>query len=348
MPSAAVVVLPSSVFEPQPARPKVRAAISIARTSAIILFFINNPPIFKLTAIKEGELLINGVDIYDVRGIVPGRFGNIGDEKYPDSDYYINIIKNNLPDYNVLMKQTTNLKKTLQKKIGVICQWEFGEQSGLVEVHTQGTSTLNYALPNFKFTFLDNVGKKLKLGLIPNEKNGGYYIENTLTAKADYMDSSHLNNTPTAMFFNRVVQSAAFHSEEEGKEFDYRSPSAVENGLDAIEGFPIILQIKDIDETSHEVSEIFVNYGSFMLNIDKTGDNLKFKPSSLINDTCISFEGTSNDDSKGLSSRFIITQALTTDFNNIHNLINTEDPINWYYNNLVDGEYRLEYTKVKT
>lgn len=304
-------------------------------------------PIFKLTAVKEGEMLINGNDIYSVRGIIPGRFGNIGEEKYPDSEYYINIIKNNLRDYNVLMSQTTNLKKILQKKIGVICRWKFGEQSGLVEVHTQGTSTLNYALPNFKFTFLDQQGKKLKLGLVPNEKNGGYYIENTLTAKADYMDSSHLNNTPTAMFFNRIVQSPAFHSEEVGKEFDYRSPSAVEGGLDAIEGFPIILQIKDIDKTTSEISDTFVNYGSFMLNIDKTGDNLKFKPSSLTNDTCISFEGTSNADEVGLSSRFVITQALENDFNTIHTLINTE-PINWYYNQLVDGEYRLHYTKVRT
>ena len=36
------------------------------------------------------------------------------------------------------------------------------------------------------------------------------YNESILTAKADYMDSSHLNNTPTATYYNKIIHSGFF------------------------------------------------------------------------------------------------------------------------------------------
>jgi hypothetical protein len=65
------------------------------------------------------------------------------------------------------------LKKALQKSRGVLCSYRYLFEgnvidSGIVEVHTQGTSTLDYRLPNFKFTFLnsDNLGKKKKVTFV--------------------------------------------------------------------------------------------------------------------------------------------------------------------------------------
>lgn len=300
-------------------------------------------PVFKLTAIPYSDTTDEESEyyqIYEKRKITPGKFGDIGVEKYNDSDANLNNIKNNISSYNVLMSQTTKLKKLLQKKIGVICSWEYNDGNGniyegIVEVHTQGTSTLDYALPNFKFTFLVKDGneyKKLKNSIVGS-------LESVLTAKADYMDSSHLNNTPTAMFYNRVVQSDVFHGTENGVSYDYRSPSAQNGGYDAIEGIPVILEIQDIDSSN------YVNYGSFMLNIDKTGNALKF---DLPDTECISFEGTSNEQNSGLSSRFTISPSVSIPFDVINTLIQGEGE-SWY-SNAVDSNSNpiITYTKLNS
>jgi hypothetical protein len=52
------------------------------------------------------------------------------------------------------------------------------------------------------------------------------------------------------------------------------SPSAEQGNLDAIMGFPIVLEISDNAES---MDDIFMNIGSFMLNIDKTGESLGFE-----------------------------------------------------------------------
>jgi hypothetical protein len=140
------------------------------------------------------------------------------------------------------------------------------------------------------------------------------------------MDSSHLNNTPTATYYNKVVHSGFF---EEGE--DLRSPSAQEGGLDAITGIPIIMSIKDVD------SDEFINYGSFMLNIDKTGDALKFQVEENV-DECISFEGTSNAFDSGLSSRFIIPDNMVADFERVNTNISNVQTL---YSTENNGEYRI-------
>jgi hypothetical protein len=85
------------------------------------------------------------------------------------------------------------------------------------------------------------------------------------------MDSSHLNNTPTCNFYNNLVQSLI--SNESFTTFN-GSPSAANGNLDAIMGFPIVLEISD---SAANMSDAFINIGSFMLNVDKTGDSLGFE-----------------------------------------------------------------------
>lgn len=255
-------------------------------------------------------------------------FGTIGlekagsmsayDEHYDDPSYGINR------DYATLFRQNVQIKKPAQKEYGVLCtgNWMVNGQNLLadyvIEVHTQGTSTLNYSVPNFKFTFWEMSGSGDSIvanKAYPNfivksddgEGNVDYYHESVYTAKADYMDSSHLNNTPTCTFFNQLVQNLIADTTSETFASFTGSPSAATGNLDAIVGFPIVLQINDSG------SEDYLNIGSFMLNIDKTGESLGFQVSipvdgedTTIDLECLSFEGTSNDNESGHAGRFII------------------------------------------
>lgn len=260
-------------------------------------------PLLKLKALPlNSPYYTTRNNILGDKAIVPSMFGSLqdGQQKYNES---INLDNPN-DLYNILLKQRTSLKKALQKSRGVLCEYEYEGDTGYVEVHTQGTSTLDYRLPNFKFTFLDNNMNPQKVGFVSG------YSESVLTAKTDYMDSSHLNNTPTATYYNKVIQSGFFNKDG----VDYRSPSAQEGGLDAITGVPIIMSIQDVD------SEEYINYGSFMLNVDKTGDALKFNIEDE-EDECISFEGTSNAAESGLSSRFDIKYEYQSDFSEINSII---------------------------
>jgi hypothetical protein len=65
-----------------------------------------------------------------------------------------------------------------------------------------------------------------------------------------------------------------------------------------------------------------MNIGSFMLNIDKTGDSLGF----VIDDVeCLSLEGTSNDEEVGGAGRFVLPNDTLKDYRNIDGTINTEE-----------------------
>jgi hypothetical protein len=143
----------------------------------------------------------------------------------------------------------------------------------IIEVHTQGTSTLVYPVPNFRFTFW-KVGQDGIERFCPefiSDEKGGYYEESVYTAKADFMDSSHLNNTPTCNFYNTIIHNLI--DDDNFANFE-GSPSARNGGIDAIMGFPIVLEISDDAES---IDDIFLNIGSFMLNVDKTGDALGFE-----------------------------------------------------------------------
>lgn len=232
-----------------------------------------------------------------------------------------------------LVKIDEPLKKKCQKYYGVVCHYYYTNTNnelpnniseiqnnpdwsdGIVTVYTQGTSTLRYSIPNFKFYFKQDFTLKYGDNESINEK--------ILTAKADYMESSHLNNTPTAMLYNKIVKSDIIND---------KSPSASLNNSnynDAIVGSPVKLMIKDRN------SNVYNNFGSFMLNTDKTSDTLGFKlNNSLENEndiTCISYEGTSNDEGSGQASRYIITNSVKNSFDSIYDLITTNgEDGSWY------------------
>lgn len=252
-------------------------------------------------------------------------FGQIGMEKADkmatyDSNYGDHIVDH---DGATLFRQSVNIKKPAQKEYATLCkgQWMVNGtnilEGCIVEVHTQGTSTLVYAVPNFKFTFWRPVGNTVE-EFYPDfiqKPDGTYYQEYIYTAKADFMDSSHLNNTPTCVFYNDLIQDL-IEDDVHFPQFD-GSPSAAEGDLDAIKGFPIVLEISD---NAQSMSDLFVNIGSFMLNIDKTGDSLGFE---VDGQSCLSFEGTSNDNEHGAAGRFIIPDGLT-----LKNYLNPDGTVN--------------------
>ena len=238
------------------------------------------------------------------------KFGTIGSTKAIDMSTYDPYYSSSTIESNAtLFRQNVEIKKPAQKEYAVLCkvQWMGNElQNIIVEVHTQGTSTLVYSIPNFKFTFwrlLGNSVEKYYPEFIKKEDSDEYYQESVYTAKADYMDSSHLNNTPTCNYYNSLIQRLIIDNSIEG------SPSARNGMLDAILGFPIVMEISD---TAVDFNDIFINIGSFMLNIDKTGSSLGFEVDDDGNHlSCISFEGTSNDNNSGASGRFDIPEGTT-------------------------------------
>ena len=100
-----------------------------------------------------------------------------------------------------------------------------------------------------------------------------------------YMEQSHKNNTPTARFYNQVIDALGGES-----------PAKKDGFHDAIDGFPCIVYYNE-----GEGENVLV--GSFMFNIDKEGKELGFE-CDLYDEygevvgngknSCLSFEATAN------------------------------------------------------
>lgn len=253
-------------------------------------------------------------------------FGTIGLPKADNMSAYDNTGDDVMDSPATLFRQSQNIKKPAQKEYCVLCRgsWYVNGtnilENCIIEVHTQGTSTLVYAVPNFKLTFwkvVNEEGTESLERVTPQfiqKENGGYYEESVYTAKADFMDSSHLNNTPTCNFYNKMVQTL-MADDTEFKDFK-GSPSARNGGIDAIVGFPIVIEISD---SASSLTDQFVNIGSFMLNIDKTGDSLGFVTDE---GTCLSLEGTSNLETTGGAGRFILPDTEMKDYRNADGTLN--------------------------
>lgn len=262
---------------------------------------VENEKYFNLiNAVKDGELKHTTV------------FGTIGSTKASSMNAYDPYYSSETIESSAsLFRQSVDIKKPAQKEYTVLCYGKFknDELDCIVEVHTQGTSTLVYSVPNFKFTFWkpNQAGTAVEPyypQFIKKDGTEEYYHEYIYTAKCDYMDSSHLNNTPTCNFYNNLIKSLMDGGDIAG------SPSAQNGGIDAIMGFPIVMEISD---SADSFDTYFTNIGSFMLNVDKTGESLGFEIENP-KQSCISFEGTSNDNQHGAAGRFILTDDRLTYF----------------------------------
>ena len=182
--------------------------------------------------------------------------------------------------------------KAESKKTFVDCVMEYNDGEGNivvydnVDVYLQGTSSLQYPVKNYKIKSWVDQEKTAKFKFAP--PNAPDWVEdNCYTLKCDYMEQSHKNNTPTARFYNQVID-----------ELGGMSPAKRDGYHDAIDGFPCIVYYNEGDADSENVL-----VGSFMFNIDKEGKELGFECDLYDNagnvigngkKSCISYEATAN------------------------------------------------------
>lgn len=217
----------------------------------------------------------------------------------------------------------------LDKVYGVICKYCFTKNTTEIIsfndnkfciVQVQGTSTLAYPVPNFQFTFIkydeDNdkfeLDNSIELDYVTpvfSQENLTFTTktitgETNLVAKADSMDSSHLNNTPTCIYLNSLINKL---NEDNSNNFKFDN-----NYLDAIVGFPILLKIdsrdgNDVDYDVLNKSNSSINYnsyGTFMLNSGKSANNMGLNDKE---NPIFSLEGQSNETKEEAGSPGIFT-----------------------------------------
>ena len=189
--------------------------------------------------------------------------------------------------------------KATSKKTYVDCVMEYDDGAGNIhvfdniDVYLQGTSSLQYPVKNYKIKSWVDAEKTSKLKFVPpGTEELGWVNDSTYTLKCDYMEQSHKNNTPTARFYNQVIDALGG-----------MSPAKFDGYHDAIDGFPCIVYYNEgeVDAEGNPPENVLV--GSFMFNIDKEGKELGFEcdlydeAGEVIGngeDCCISYEATAN------------------------------------------------------
>ena len=190
--------------------------------------------------------------------------------------------------YEDMTKET---KVTLRIKYDPPASGEYGKPFDLplCQVNWQGTSTLAYAVKNYKIRLRDEQNKKYKYAPISHWKE-----ESTFTLKADYMESSHMNNTGTAKIVNQLCKTPIPPQVDDP---DIRT---------AIDGFPILLYIKGRNDQTFRLA------GVYMFNIDKGASNCFGFDKD--NPNCLSYEVSANSDVGAGAFNDYTMSAIHNDF----------------------------------
>ena len=233
----------------------------------------------------------------DSEEIVKNFVADIPDMDEQQAKYLLNY-ENSMPTmyfYGDTSAMTKENKVPLRIKYISGNADEYGASFDLenCQVGWQGTSSLQYAVKNYKIKLKNPDGSKYKYSPF---KNG--ILEDTFCLKADYMESSHANNTGMAKFINDEL-------------YDTKVPPQQTNSKvrTAINGFPIQLYIaKDSASTP-------VYMGVFNFNLDK-GCNKSFGLDNEVTgqENCISFEVSSNSDTSAGAFKNDTDESLRTDF----------------------------------
>ena len=183
-----------------------------------------------------------------------------------------------------------------------------------VAVYLQGTSSLLYPVKNYQFKFYTDAEFKSKdKSMIPPKGLEGTGDTATVTdipwitpsyvytLKCDYMDQSHKNNTPTAKYYDHVLEEVI--GDDNTKYSLAKRVGADEQGnyyyRDSIDGFPVIVYYCENENkdavTLDEVKNNSVYAGTYMWNVDKEGDQLGFKISADVNNSNIDATWFKND-----------------------------------------------------
>lgn len=246
-----------------------------------------------------------------------------------------------------------------------------------VELITQGTSTLRYPIKNWKITLYQNPkegttyyetdeegnqfvntqltsdnwdsdnwdSSKPKKRKVQFKKEEGWSPESKFTLKCDYMESSHLNNTPSCTYYNDIIDTLVDKGKwniedtspaRQGYDIDgnvrtYTDTKNVDRTgyLDAIKGFPCIVNYIDAQGTSHYL-------GTYMFNLDKSAASLGFDVAykdteGYHKSNIVSIEGKANT-TKGAGSFYSIDYW--------------KNNISGYKETVPDGESNDDYTHI--
>ena len=149
-------------------------------------------------------------------------------------------------------------------------------------VEWQGTSSLQYVIKNYKIKLKDDSGNKYKYNPYGETEA---LPESTFCLKADYMESSHANNTGLAKFITKYLY--------QGDTIELSPPRQVYTGVrDTITGFPIRLVINDVQDTGEIITK---DMGIFNFNLDKGCTN-SFGLDTEKYPECVSYEVAANSD----------------------------------------------------
>lgn len=147
-------------------------------------------------------------------------------------------------------------------------------------IEYQGSSTLKYGAKNFEISALEySEGDEINKTILWTPDENIFLPEKSFTLKADIVDSSHSNNVIVGKFVNDYMKSSAFN----------------ENCKTCLEGFPILLFMRDVVEgtsTSIPSNPIFLGIYSFNLG-RKSMYNLGYKNLNIDKCTDISVSNSS-------------------------------------------------------
>lgn len=238
-----------------------------------------------------GDCTIYGVKVYDRAldsdEILTNFIADIRDKKEQKKKFDFNY-NNAMPTmyfYGDTSEMTKDQKVPLRIKYVSTNDKLYGSSFDLEDcsVNWQGTSSLQYAVKNYKIRLIGADGKKFKRSL-----REGMIPESTFCLKADYMDSSHANNTGVARIVNRYLYETPLPPQKDN-----------ENVVAAVDGFPIKLYIND------ELA------GVYNFNLDKGNeDSFGFDPD--LYPECVSYEVVANtDQTAGAFNKWTSSTGIT-------------------------------------
>lgn len=244
--------------------------------------------------------LFGNCEIYSIRiyeralsgdEIVQNHIADIPELDVQEEKYRLNF-ENTMPTmyfYGDTSAMTKDTKVPLHIRYISTDAGKYGESFDLVNcpVSWQGTSSLQYAVKNYKIKLTNQDGSKYKYTPYPNG-----IPESTFCLKADYMESSHANNTGMAKFINDKLYSEKVPPQQ-------TNPKV----RTTIDGFPIQLYIAQSD------GDTPVYMGVFNFNLDK-GCNDSFG----FDDNTLSFEVSSNSDTSAGAFKDDSDASMRTDF----------------------------------
>lgn len=274
--------------------------------------------------------LFGDCEIYSIRvyeralsgdEIVQNHIADIPDLDEQEEKYRINY-ENMMPTmyfYGDTSAMTKENKIPLRIKYISTDSNKYGESFDLTgcPVGWQGTSSLQYAVKNYKMKLVNQDGSKHPYSPFPNS-----LPESTFTLKADYMESSHANNTGMCKFINDKLYS------------DKTPPQQADpKKRTAIDGFPIQLYIAKDDQSTPTYM------GVFNFNLDKSCfNNLGLDNTVEGWENCMRFEASSNSDTSAGAFKDDSDKSILEDFE-----LNYPDP-----DDLTQEEIDAKYAGLKT